>query len=75
MSLFGEAEDGTLVDTQPVFTSPPATAHAGAFCRFIDGVARNRPDPDGLRRAVTLMGLVDAIYRSAGQDGREVTLL
>jgi len=76
VSVYGEAADGTLLDSQPVLAGgvQNESTHTGAF-RYFFRCIRGEEDPrPGLERAVNLMGMVDAIYASSDRDGLETPL-
>lgn len=71
--IYGEAPDGTVTDTVPLLPEGPRT-HEPAFRHFLACIREGRETLSSGERAVVLMRIVDAIYRSATQGGREVRL-
>jgi predicted dehydrogenase len=73
LTIYGEAPDGTVTDTRPVFPQGPRN-HEPAFRHFLTCIRERRETESSGERAVVLMRIVDAIYRSAAAGGREVRL-
>ena len=71
VSVYGQRDDGTLTDSQPVLPEPARRerSHTGAFRHFFRCIRGIEDGQAGLDRAVRLMGMVDAIYESASHCG------
>ena len=73
LTIYGEAPDGTVTDTTPIFPDTPRT-HEPAFRHLLTCIREGRETQSSGERAVVLMRIVDAIYRSVAQGNREVRL-
>jgi predicted dehydrogenase len=73
LTIYGEAPDGTVTDTRPAFPDGPRD-HVPAFRHFLTCIHEGRETESSGERTVVLMRIVDAIYRSVAQGGREVRL-
>ncbi|MBP7401765.1 MAG: Gfo/Idh/MocA family oxidoreductase [Clostridia bacterium] len=77
VSVYAQDGSGMPVDRDP----PPEVtlntegSHTGAFRHFFQCVRGETDFRPGLDRAVRLMGMVDAIYASAGKGGAEMPIL
>jgi len=70
------AMHGSLVNVTPTVDSPRNVykqAVEAQIASFVDAVRKGSPSPSSVQEALTVMRLVDAIYRSA-ETGREVKL-
>jgi predicted dehydrogenase len=73
LTVYGEAPDGTVTDTSPVFPPAPRT-HEPAFRHLLTCINEERETESSGERAVVLLRIVDAIYESVAAGGREVRL-
>jgi len=73
LTLYGEAPDGTVTDIRPVLPESRPT-HEPAFRHFLACIREGRETESSGERTVVLMRIVDAIYRSVAEGGREVRL-
>jgi predicted dehydrogenase len=72
LQLYGEAADGLLTDTRPVIPADPKGAHVLAYRHFFDCIRKGIETESPPERSVTTMRILDAIYRSAKEGGRQV---
>lgn len=70
---YGE-EDGIVTDTKPHIAPRPKGFHVLAWRHFFDCVKNNKPTWSPPERAVRVMEIVDAIYESAENNGKQVIL-
>jgi predicted dehydrogenase len=73
LTLYGETDTGVLTDMQPVFSQGPQT-HVEALAHFVECVREGVETQSPGERSVVTMRILDAIYRSASEGGREVRL-
>jgi predicted dehydrogenase len=72
--IYGETPEGIQADTKLELPSEPAGAHVLAYRHFFECIRRGKPTLSPGPRAVSVMRIVDAIYRSASEGGRQVAL-
>lgn len=70
-AIYSENRDGVLMDTTPVVPSGPST-HLEAFQHFLSCIRDGRDTDSNGERSIVTMRILDAIYRSASEGGREV---
>jgi predicted dehydrogenase len=73
LTLHARSLDGALTDT---VVQPPRErqTHEQAFRHFLQCIREGRTQTDSPgERAVLVMRIIDAIYRSAGQGGKQVS--
>jgi predicted dehydrogenase len=72
-TIYSETSDGVLTNTTPVAPSEPA-GHTLMFKHFLQCIREGRETQSPGERAVILMRIVDAIFKSQETGGREVVL-
>jgi predicted dehydrogenase len=72
LMLYGEAADGLVTDTRPTIPADPKGAHVGAYRHFFACIREDRETESPPERSVTTMRILDALYASAADGGREV---
>lgn len=73
MMVFGETEDGTLTDTKLIADRGPRT-HVEALTHFVECIEQGVETKSPGERSIVTMRILDAIYQSAANGGREVRL-
>jgi len=69
--VYGETEDHLLTDTK--LTYPQGTGrHTEAFAAFIECIRANRETQSPGERGIIAMRILDAIYASAAQGGKQI---
>jgi predicted dehydrogenase len=74
LALYGEQPDGIVTDIKPHTAPNPSRMHLPVYRHLFDCVREGRPTLSSGERAVTVMRVVDAVYESAKNGGREVRL-
>jgi predicted dehydrogenase len=74
LTVYGEAHDGLLTDTRPLVPAGPQGMHVLAYQHFFACIRQGRATESPPERGVVTMRILDAIYRSAAEDGRQVWL-
>ena len=72
LALYGETEDGVVTDTKPVVPPDPQGGHVQAFRHFFECIRRGTDTESPGERSVITMRILDAIYASAADGGRQV---
>jgi predicted dehydrogenase len=73
LKMYSETPWGTLTDTCPVPPKEPQT-HTQMFRHFLECIREGKETQSPGERAIVLMRIVDAIYKSQELGGREVRL-
>ncbi len=73
LTIYSETDEGIITDTQPVFQPGPQT-HVEALRHFVDCIREDRETESPGERSIVTMRIIDAIYASAANGGREVRL-
>ena len=73
LRIYSETPWGTLTDTTPVPPKEPA-GHTLMFRHFIECIREGKETQSPGERAIVLMRIIDALYRSQALGGREVRL-
>ena len=70
--LYGETEDGIVIDTMPIVPPDPEGGHVQAFQHFFECIRQGKETESPGERQVLVMRILDAIYASAADGGRQV---
>jgi predicted dehydrogenase len=72
LAIYGESEDGIPTDTLLTVPTDPQGAHVQAFQHFFQCIRQRRQTDSPPERSVITMRILDAIYASAADGGRQV---
>jgi predicted dehydrogenase len=72
LTIHGEWPDGTQIDTVPAVPADPKGGHVQAFRHFFECIRQGRQTQSPPERSVITMRILDAIYASAADRGRQV---
>jgi hypothetical protein len=72
LTLYGEAADGLVTDMRPTIPADPKGAHVPAYRHFFECIREGRETESPPERSITTMRILDALYTSAADGGREV---
>ena len=72
LMLYGEADDGLLTDTRPTIPPDPKGAHVLAYRHLFDCIRSGQETLSPPERSILTMRILDGIYLSAFQGGRQV---
>jgi predicted dehydrogenase len=70
--LYEEAADGLATDTRPTIPADPKGAHVLAYRHFFECIREGVETQSPPERSVTTMRILDALYHSAADRGRQV---
>jgi predicted dehydrogenase len=70
--MYGESEEGIQIDTIPKVPADPQGGHVPAFEHFFECIRQGKQTESPAERSVITMRILDAIYTSAADGGREV---
>jgi len=74
LMIFGEDADGVVMDTRLAVPSGPPSDMAQAYQHFFECVREGKETQSPGERSIVLMRILDAIYRSEAEGGRQVRL-
>jgi predicted dehydrogenase len=72
--LFGEDEDGVTYDQRPQVASRHGGSHVAAYRHLFNCIREGKETLSPGERSVQVMRIVDAVYRSASEGGREIKI-
>jgi predicted dehydrogenase len=74
LRFYGETPAGLPTDTTPHVPPNPQGAHVLAYRHFLSCVREGRETLSPGERSVVLMRIIDAVYASAAEGGRQIIL-
>lgn len=70
--LYGESEDGVPTDTTPTVPDDAKGGHVQAFQHFFQCIHQGKQTDSPPERSVITMRILDAVYASAADGGRQI---